>query len=554
MTSSDQTIQDICVALIRQMNHEALVIDGDGICVGCSESLQKLADAHQTELVGLALASLLSFEAAKDVETFLGKCRAAEDASQVDTVSFVIELGGSHIRMSLEPFIFEERIVACLAQPTIQSTDDLPKLNYLLENLDQGVWDYNIAEEVFRVSPAWYRLRGLDQSYDINARRGDWLLDIHPDDRQKLHDQLYRQTQSAFGNLQIAYRHIHTAGHWVWIMCQAKVVETDEDGLPTRIIGTDTDVTHLRETEEKLGQLSEKLRLAVGAAGIGVWDFNPEQNTVHWDDRMLEIFGLQDGVHLRNANVWAEFLHPDDIEDTMAYAALCQEKGAEFERDYRILRKTGEIRRIRSRATRVFAQNGVTHLVGVCIDITEDYERAQALEQAKARLQHDSRHDALTGLANRRRLDETIAAYNDSVACDRTYAVLHLDLDHFKPVNDTLGHAAGDAILVVIAKRLQQIVDAKGLACRIGGDEFAVFLPIAPETEALKAFCGKIIMEFNKSIPYETHKLRIGVSIGCALGRGKFDKKSDVFIAADKALYAAKSAGRNCYHFAHFEA
>lgn len=535
------------------MTHDALLFDTDGTCLAASGRLAQLASAQGVTLVGQSLCTLLEGGAAQATAVFRKTHCALKGPACDASTDVTFELGARRIRMALEPFCIDDNLAGYLAQAHPIETDDQPKLNYLIDNLALGVWDYDIAANHFSVSPAWYRLRGLDPSVDINAPGRDWLSDIHPDDRQTLHDHLYMQKQAASEFMQITYRHIHTAGHWVWIMCHAKVVETDANGLPTRIIGTDTDITDLRGTEEKLQQLSKKLRLAVDAAGIGVWQFDPNTNTVEWDDRMLKIYGLAEGQTVRDPMVWEKCLHPDDRQEIIAYAARCQKNNDDFERDYRIIRPSGETRWIRSRATQITSHDGKTTLQGVCIDLTADFERAQALEQAKVRLEHDSRHDSLTDLANRRHLDETIAAFNASARPDQTYAVLHLDLDHFKPVNDTLGHAAGDAVLVTIAKRLRSVVDTQGLVCRIGGDEFAVFLPYVPDTDVLRALCGQIILEVSKTIPYESEAIRVGVSIGCALGKGRFDDQSEVFIEADKALYAAKSAGRNCYHLAHLK-
>lgn len=291
-------------------------------------------------------------------------------------------------------------------------------------------------------------------------------------------------------------------------------------------------------------QLAQKLRLAVDASAIGIWEFDPNIGSVHWDDRMLDMYGVADGQNDRPADSWQKHLHPEDAEATLAYADHCQANGLDFRRDYRILRPDGEVRYIRSRACQVQGPNGAPRLIGANIDITDDMRRTEELEQAKAQLRHDSRHDALTGLGNRRLLDETVATSRDTTD---PYAVLHLDLDYFKTVNDTFGHAAGDAVLVEVANRLRAVVQAGGLICRTGGDEFAIYLQTAPDKAALGQLCDEIVSAMAQPIPYNGHLCQIGVSIGCAIGKGWFACHSDIFLRADAALYAAKNAGRNCY-------
>ncbi len=432
----------------------------------------------------------------------------------------------------------------CQISPSRAAAD--VKLRYLMDHLDQGVWDYDTRTDIFVVSDEWRRIRGMAPDADPIPPGTNWLDRIHPDDRTSLQKVFEGQTRGETESINIQYRHIHTQGHWVWILCHARVVARDADGLPIRIVGTDTDVTQSRKTEEDMAQLAEKLRLAVDAAGIGVWEFNPNSGKVHWDDRMLAMYGLTDGQNDRPGEAWQSHLHPDDRDDMVAYSEHCQENGLDFSRDYRIVTSGGALRHIRSRASQVKVPGGQPKLVGVNIDVTEDYCRAKELEQAKARLHHESRHDALTGLANRRLLDETTASLNNHDA-HRSYAVLHLDLDYFKTINDTLGHAAGDAVLVKVGQTLKKIIDDRGLVCRIGGDEFAVFFATAPNTRQLHSICNELINALKEPIMYQGHPCKIGVSIGCAFGIGPSDNHADLFKRADAALYEAKSAGRNCY-------
>lgn len=534
------------VALIRHVSHYAILLNTDGTIYGHSDQFAQLARGNQNTILGQNFGDTLRADHTGVFADFLETC---ENATELDglTCSVTLEDDDLLLDLTVTPLSLNDQFVGMLAQSAPNAANDLPKLNFLLENLDQGVWDYDIAANSFHVSPAWYRIRGMDPDTDLLTPDRDWLQSIHPEDRDRLYNHLYEQTCSAEGSMQIEYRHIHNDGHYIWIMCQAKVVETDLNGRPTRIVGTDTDITHARATSEQLDHLDQKLRLAVETAGIGVWEYNADTHTVHWDDRMLEIYGITDGQNHRAGDQWEKHLHPDDLEETLRYSQECQARGTDFQRDYRIVRPDGEVRYVRSRAGQ-FGELGETKvLIGVNIDVTEDYARAHELEQARAQLQHDSRHDALTGLGNRRLLDETTASLTAGKHADQTYAVLHLDLDHFKPVNDALGHAAGDAVLKTVANRLKGVVADQGEAFRIGGDEFAVVLPVAPSKEELDAFCGQIILQMNKPVTYEGQECRIGISIGCALGKGQLDSHAEVFIQADKALYAAKSAGRNCY-------
>lgn len=298
---------------------------------------------------------------------------------------------------------------------------------------------------------------------------------------------------------------------------------------------------------EELLELASKLQMAVEASRMGVWEFDEQSGRVHWDDRMLEIYGISDGLNHRPDDFWESHIHPEDLEQTRAYADQCTANGAHFKRDYRIVREDGDVRHIRSLARSVAAPAGMIKLIGVNIDVTEDYQRAEALEMAQRQLKHEARHDALTGLGNRRRLDEmTLALFNRLTEADR-YCVMHLDLDHFKQVNDTLGHLAGDYVLKTLANTLVRVVGGLGTSFRVGGDEFAVLFEDAPFEDTIVSLCDVLIEEFAAPLTYAGEDCSVGVSIGYAFGQGQPRNPSDVFVNADAALYAAKYAGRSSY-------
>lgn len=300
-------------------------------------------------------------------------------------------------------------------------------------------------------------------------------------------------------------------------------------------------------TPHDLSAIAEKLQLAFEASQMGVWEFNEATGRVHWDDRMLEIYGIEDGRNERPDDFWESHLHPDDLEATKAYAEKCKVENTDFRRDYRIVREDGGVRHVRSLARSVDTDGDQNRLIGVNIDVTKDYLRAEELLKAQQQLKYDARHDALTGLGNRRRLDEmTLALFNRLGAADR-YCVMHIDLDHFKQVNDTLGHTAGDHVLAAIAAVLIRVIGRSGTSFRIGGDEFAVLFEAAPPERVINDLCETLVDQCAAPRQYAGEDCTISVSIGYAVGEGPPRNPSEVFLNADAALYAVKHAGRSGY-------
>ncbi len=305
----------------------------------------------------------------------------------------------------------------------------------------------------------------------------------------------------------------------------------------------------LAESEDLLKVIG-KLQLAVAASQMGVWEYDEATNSVHWDDRMLEIYGITDGMNKRPDDFWERHIHPDDIDDMIAYSEECRRENKDFKRDYRIIREDGKVRYIRSLARNISAPGEPSKLVGVNIDVTEDYRRADELKRAQTKLQHDARHDALTGLGNRRALDEvTMEAFSLMGQRDRFCLVL-IDLDHFKEVNDSLGHLAGDFILTSVGEILRSTVekfDIPGTAFRVGGDEFAIFFPTAPSDEDMITLCEALVYLVGSPMTFQGEDCYIGASIGYAFGVGPPKNPSTIFSEADAALYEAKRNGRSGY-------
>lgn len=297
------------------------------------------------------------------------------------------------------------------------------------------------------------------------------------------------------------------------------------------------------QNDDKLMQLNSKIKLAVDVAGIGTWEFDPKTSRVFWDDRMLAIYGLPAGENERCRTSWEQFIHPDDRKESVSYIQQCTAEKSDIKHDFRIIRPDGEVRHLRTLARFQRLSSSESRMIGVNIDVTEDVQRTQELERTRKTLEYDSKHDALTGLANRRLLDETFASVLPEGG-SREICALHMDLDHFKEINDRVGHSAGDAVLVHVAHTLRHILNNARVICRLGGDEFFALFAPAPPPEKIRAMAEQVISAFKAPYLYKGRACAFGISIGSATGR---DPKV-ILTRSDIALYNAKNAGRACYH------
>jgi diguanylate cyclase (GGDEF)-like protein len=321
----------------------------------------------------------------------------------------------------------------------------------------------------------------------------------------------------------------------------------------------------LADSESELRHLSQRLAVALSASNIGVWELDLDTGEVIWDERLCRLYGRGDKDMPHTYGEWAACIHPDDLDHAERDFRVAVESGTAYSSNYRIIGADGEIRHIRTHAAKWQDVDGRRKMIGAEWDrskdvhLNEELEKAKVLAEvrseeiaeAKARIEHDSLHDALTGLPNRRYLDETLerTALDAARRQQQSVALLHIDLDRFKQINDTLGHAAGDAMLIHAATVLRESVREDDFVARIGGDEFVVMCLADTGRDRLSALAQRIIRSMRKPVAYESHQCRFGVSIGIAVGSGGAVDTRQLLINADIALYRAKNHGRNRHEF-----
>ncbi|AJD41410.1 GGDEF/EAL domain-containing protein [Rhizobium gallicum bv. gallicum R602sp] len=455
-----------------------------------------------------------------------------------------------------------------LAVKQAPDTSDLAeresRWNYALVGSGLGVWDHNNLIGTKYYSDTWKEIRGMAPHEEADGDYEEWLKLLHPDDRDFVIMAIEKQIAGDPDYHVFEYRERHKNGGWVWIECRGACVEWDENGAPARIVGTDTDITARKRSEEMLEHLSRRLDLALEISRIGVFEADLNAATVEWDDRLLAMYGLEGTPRVKLSEAWEQALHPDDRERTLKNLDASLEKDRGLLQEFRIIRGDGAERVIRSRSAFFLDADGNRKLIGANWDVTEEVSlrndlqkakdlaeaRNQELEAARESIEHLALHDYLTELPNRRYLDRMLD--ERSAGCREnglTLAILHIDLDRFKQINDTLGHRAGDAMLKHAARVLKESVRASDFVARIGGDEFVVLCTIDSSPKKLSNMAARIIRELSKPVRYEGHDCRFGASIGIAAESGKDLDAKQLLLNADIALYRAKGAGRNRHEF-----
>ncbi|MGN8344418.1 EAL domain-containing protein [Pseudomonas sp. SMV71] len=283
----------------------------------------------------------------------------------------------------------------------------------------------------------------------------------------------------------------------------------------------------------------ERFRAVAEAASDWIWEIDGEQRITYLSGRFNTVTGFSDQQWL--GQDIEQLLYCDTTPIVHWLGKLTEEQSTGnlrcSYRDY-----SGQLRFCRVSARPIYDKAAVVGYRGTASDITDEVA-------AHAQVQHLSLHDALTGLPNRnklaRYLDDALVAKEHSAPL----TLLMVDLDNFKPINDSLGHPAGDAVLLEVAQRLRDSTREQDLVARLGGDEFVVVLNGMDSTTEIDRFCARLIDSLQQPIHYETHSLHIGASIGIAVSRRQGYIPGELIRCADIALYQAKSEGKKtwCY-------
>ena len=323
---------------------------------------------------------------------------------------------------------------------------------------------------------------------------------------------------------------------------------------------------HIREMgvrESELARLTRRLNLALAVSKVGVWELDMSSDTETWDERNNEIYGLPADGTPRHHDHWRQAVHPDDRERAEATFRNMIVNG-HYETDYRVLLPDGTLRFVRSVGALHREPGQPDKVIGVNWDVTndvrlnDDLRRAKSqaearnndLEAARIRIEHNALHDSLTGLPNRRYLDDVLKRHAaDGFHGSGSIALLHIDLDRFKQINDTLGHAAGDAMLIHASTVLRANCRETDFVARIGGDEFVIVSSAGSTDAHLHQKADRIVREMRRPAQHDGHEVRFGVSIGVAVSRTADIKVSQLLVNADIALYRAKALGRNRHEF-----
>ncbi len=325
------------------------------------------------------------------------------------------------------------------------------------------------------------------------------------------------------------------------VIAWSSTVLTDAEGVVEYIVNTGLDITERKRTEEALRRSEERYALVALSANDGLWDWNLKTDEIYYSPRWKAMLGYREDEISSRPDEWFNRVHPDDLKQLKAdLAGHLDGRPNSFKNEHRILHRNGSYRWVLSQGLAVRdADWHPTRIAGSLSDITQR-------KMTEARLMYNASHDALTGLPNRvlfmNHLERVIERAEEQP--DYMFAVLFLDLDRFKAINDSLGHIVGDQLLVAVAERLEKCVRLGDTVARFGGDEFAILLDGIREADDATHVVERIQSQLTLPFMLDEHEVFTATSIGIALSTTGYEWPEDILRDADAAMYKAKAQGK----------
>jgi diguanylate cyclase (GGDEF)-like protein/PAS domain S-box-containing protein len=423
--------------------------------------------------------------------------------------------------------------------------DTTEQMELALMGADLGRWDHDLLiERGYYLDERSCKILGRDPEESRIGRA--WGHLIHPDDLPAAMHAMRAHLTGNTPSYQAEYRARHTQGRWLWLSSRGKVVQFAQDGTPKRMVGTLMDISVRKQTENQLRATQAELQATLSALPDLLFEFNAtgHYRAVHSQD----IAQLDHPIDFLLGKAVDEVL-PKEAADAMLTALReAHVLGRSHGVQYSLELPHGKVWFELSIARKPTLPQEEERFIAIARDITER-------KNAEEAIRHLAFHDTLTGLPNRRMLmDRLQRAITASARKGDHGALMFLDLDRFKQLNDSHGHDVGDLMLQEVSRRLQLSVRAIDTVARLGGDEFVVLIQDLSEDPGearlhATAVGHKILASLNDEFVLNDRYHNTSPSIGVALFAGDAYTAADLLKQADMAMYQAKARGRNTLCF-----
>ncbi|MEF9894103.1 MAG: diguanylate cyclase [Anaerorhabdus sp.] len=371
---------------------------------------------------------------------------------------------------------------------------------------------------------------------EIKTLFGDKFMNlIYPEDRAKVLHDIQAQDPNK-SELELEYRLYHKTTQPIWILDKCRRVESDGKSTFYCILIENTD----RKREQEALRLSlERYQVVINQTTDIVFEWDVLNDTLIFSNNFIKKFGY-DAIssEISHRLILTDNIHPSDKKSLSTIMRQCLSGVPYSETELRIKKESGSYLWCRIRVTTQFNDyRQPVKVIGIIVDINDE-------KKQKQKLLDQAQRDPLTGLYNKSAICSVIESCIKDNTDNVNQALLILDIDYFKNINDTYGHLTGDRVLSEVAKALKNATRSTDFVGRIGGDEFIIFLPEVTTADAVIKKANAIVNEIRKLRPFTTEK-HLTCSIGISITSSPETNYTDLYQQADEALYTKKSEGRD---------
>ncbi|MBN2040318.1 MAG: PAS domain S-box protein [Spirochaetes bacterium] len=426
--------------------------------------------------------------------------------------------------------------------------EERQRLAYILEATNVGAWEWNIEKNEIIFNERWAEIIGYSLKEIGPLTNETPSAFIHPDDYTVANEIFDRHFKNKIPFYECEVRMRHKNGSWIWVLDKGKVVKRADNGRPLLMAGANQDITDRKQAEELLGMERQRLGYILEGTNAGTWEWNYQTHEFKINDRWAEMIGYTiEELEPVDDQIPRKFIHPDDFDKVKELVEKHIKKEIlYYESEVRMRHKNGSLVWVLARGKVVtWTDSGEPLLIcGTQQDIN-------LRKIAEEKIIHMATHDILTGLPTINLVRDRLSVAMSAARRRRNIrAVMFIDLDGFKKVNDSLGHNAGDRVLKLVAERLQSSIRETDTVARLGGDEFLIIAAELNFPQDTELIAKKAITQIALPIELEEQTFNISASIGIAFYSDDCTEMEQLIKLADEAMYTVKKSGKNSYAFA----
>mgnify|MGYP006074447691 CR=1 FL=1 len=419
-----------------------------------------------------------------------------------------------------------------------------------------GMWEWDIQTEVLTVNESWSKTIGYSAEDLQSITISNWLAKLHPQDLIKAKNMLTKHYAGELDFFEIEIRLKHKSGHYIWVLVLGKLVGSDEQGNPQRMIGSHREITKRKDKDEQLLINSQLLEDAQQLGRFGGWQLDLQTKKLFWTNETYLILETSPEEFNPSVDARVESYLPDSQNILSEALHQAIHHGVGYDLELESYTTKGNKIDVRTTCTVTLEEGVPVTLSGIFQDISDQKTNQRKLEKsnldladANSALTLSANYDALTGLPNRKLLGNLIdQALSKSLQTNKYVAIVCIEVDGFKKVNDTYGENLRNRLVKKVVSQFTRILREGDTLSRIGGDEFVVIINNLSKPSASDAIVSRLLKSVSGTLLVKKKSLKITTSAGLTCYPLDNVSRDELIKHADHAMYIAKQKGINNRH------